>query len=168
MPREGQVRPLRQPCGGRARDGDRPGAQPPVGERSALARRTGGGLPGNLPRVLPAAHRAVLRRGSWPVPGIFERIRKAGNVAEPEMLRTFNMGIGMCAVVPRADAARTVELLAKKGQSAFEIGAIESAPGLGTSSGFQGVAAVPGTTTYWAVGSYVRSGAPRTLVEFRC
>ncbi|HYS09143.1 MAG TPA: phosphoribosylformylglycinamidine cyclo-ligase [Myxococcales bacterium] len=96
----------------------------------AFAHVTGGGLPGNLPRVLPAAHRAVLRRGSWPVPGIFERIRKAGNVAEPEMLRTFNMGIGMCAVVPRADAARTVDLLAKRGQPAFEIGAIESAPGL--------------------------------------
>src|SRR5882762_9088290 len=96
----------------------------------AFAHITGGGLPGNLPRVLPEGHRAVLRRGSWPVPGIFERIQKAGNVADSEMLRTFNMGIGMCAVVPRADAARTVDLLAKRGQPAFEIGAIESAPGL--------------------------------------
>jgi len=99
-------------------------------EVRAFAHITGGGLPGNLPRVLPASHRAVLRRGSWPVPAIFERIRKAGNVAEAEMLRTFNMGIGMCAVVARADVPRALDLLSKRGQPAFEIGTIESAPGL--------------------------------------
>src|SRR5207245_1706376 len=71
----------------------------------AFAHITGGGLPGNLPRVLPDGHRAVLRRGSWPVPGIFERIQKAGNVADSEMLRPCNMGIGMCAVRPRAEVA---------------------------------------------------------------
>jgi phosphoribosylformylglycinamidine cyclo-ligase len=96
----------------------------------AFAHVTGGGLPGNLPRVLPGGHRAVLRRGSWPVPAIFERIQKAGNVADSEMLRTFNMGVGMCAVVPRADAAAALDLLARRGQKAFEIGVIESIPGL--------------------------------------
>jgi phosphoribosylformylglycinamidine cyclo-ligase len=96
----------------------------------AFAHVTGGGLPGNLPRVLPDGHRAVLRRGSWPVPEIFERIQKAGGVADSEMLRTFNMGIGMCAVVPRADAAAALELLARRGQKAFEIGVIESISGL--------------------------------------
>src|SRR5205823_6511275 len=65
----------------------------------AFAHITGGGLPGNLPRILPAEHRAVLRRGSWPVPEIFERIQRRGDVAPDEMLRTFNMGVGMCAVV---------------------------------------------------------------------
>ena len=96
----------------------------------AFAHITGGGLPGNLPRVMPAEHRAVLRRGSWPVPEIFERIQKRGNVAPDEMLRTFNMGVGMCAVVSRGDARRAIDLLGKRGLAAFEIGAIEEAAGL--------------------------------------
>jgi len=96
----------------------------------AFAHVTGGGIPGNLPRVLPGGHRALLKRGSWPVPPIFERIQKAGKVADAEMLRTFNLGIGMCAVVSRADAPRALELLSRRGQPAFEIGVIEAAPGL--------------------------------------
>jgi phosphoribosylformylglycinamidine cyclo-ligase len=96
----------------------------------AFAHVTGGGIPGNLPRVLPGGHRALLKRGSWPVPPIFERIQKAGKVADAEMLRTFNLGIGMCAVVARADAPRALELLVRRGQPAFEIGVIEAAPGL--------------------------------------
>jgi phosphoribosylformylglycinamidine cyclo-ligase len=96
----------------------------------AFAHITGGGLPGNLPRVLPPEHRAVLRRGSWPVAPIFDRIQRDGNVAPDEMLRTFNMGIGMCAVVGKGDAARAIDLLAARGQPAFVIGAIEAAPGL--------------------------------------
>jgi phosphoribosylformylglycinamidine cyclo-ligase len=71
-----------------------------------------------------------LKRGSWPVPPIFERIQKAGKVADAEMLRTFNLGIGMCAVVARADAPRALELLVRRGQPAFEIGVVEAAPGL--------------------------------------
>ena len=73
----------------------------------------------------------ALRRGSWPVPEVFSRIQKAGKVAEAEMLRTFNMGIGMCAVVSRGEAARAIDVLARRGQPAFEIGAIESVKGLG-------------------------------------
>jgi phosphoribosylformylglycinamidine cyclo-ligase len=96
----------------------------------AFAHITGGGLPGNLPRVLPPEHRAVLRRGSWPVPPVFERIQRAGNVAPDEMLRTFNMGVGMCVVVRKSDAKDTIALLEKRGQPAFEIGAIEAMPGL--------------------------------------
>ena len=96
----------------------------------AFAHITGGGLPGNLPRVLPAEHRAVVRRGSWPVPPVFERIRKAGNVAEDEMLRTFNLGVGMCAVVRKSDVRDAIGLLEQRGLAAFEIGAIEAAPGL--------------------------------------
>ena len=100
-------------------------------EVKAFAHVTGGGLPGNLPRVLPDGHRAVLRRSAWPVPPIFGRIQKAGNVSDAEMFRTFNMGIGMCAIVPQADAPRALDFLARHGQPAFAIGAIESAPGLG-------------------------------------
>ena len=96
----------------------------------AFAHVTGGGLPGNLPRVLPEGHKAVLRRGSWPIPPVFDRIQNAGNVAPDEMLRTFNMGIGMCAVVRPRDVKDAIDLLKARGQEAFEIGAIEAAPGL--------------------------------------
>jgi phosphoribosylformylglycinamidine cyclo-ligase len=96
----------------------------------AFAHITGGGLPGNLPRVLPQETRAVLRKGSWPVPEIFARIQKAGNVADDEMLRTFNMGVGMCAVVSRGDVQPALALLKSRGLEAFEIGIIEDAPGL--------------------------------------
>src|SRR5438132_6996335 len=76
----------------------------------AFAHITGGGLPGNLPRVLPAGHRAVVRTSAWPRPDIFRRIQESGGIEEQEMLRTFNCGIGMCAVVRREDveAARAL------------------------------------------------------------
>ena len=96
----------------------------------AFAHITGGGLPGNLPRVLPAEHRAVIRWGSWPVPEIFERLQQRGSVARDEMLRTFNLGVGMCAVVRRQDVPDAIATLARRGLFAFEIGAIEAAPGL--------------------------------------
>ncbi|MCA1828378.1 MAG: phosphoribosylformylglycinamidine cyclo-ligase [Myxococcales bacterium] len=96
----------------------------------AFAHITGGGLPGNLPRVLPAEHRAVLRRGAWPVPEIFERIQRRGNVAVDEMFRTFNMGVGMCAVVRQQDADDAIVALLNRGLPAFPIGKIEAAPGL--------------------------------------
>ena len=96
----------------------------------AFAHITGGGLPGNLPRILPAEHRAVLRRGSWPVPEIFERIQRRGDVAPDEMLRTFNMGVGMCAVVRNQDADDAIVTLLNRGLPAFPIGVIEAAPGL--------------------------------------
>jgi phosphoribosylformylglycinamidine cyclo-ligase len=96
----------------------------------AFAHVTGGGLPGNLPRVLPAEHRAVLRAASWPRPRIFDRLREAGRIEESEMLRTFNCGIGMCAVVRADEAAAARDFLQKRGVPAYEIGVIERAPGL--------------------------------------
>src|SRR6267143_1982555 len=96
----------------------------------AFAHITGGGLPGNLPRVLPAEHRAVLRPGSWPRPRIFELLQKTAKLDDAEMLRTFNCGVGMCAVVRREDAAAARDLLQARGQPAWEIGVIEAAPGL--------------------------------------
>jgi phosphoribosylformylglycinamidine cyclo-ligase len=96
----------------------------------AFAHITGGGLPGNLPRVLPHEHRAVIDPKSWPRPAIFDRLQKMGEVAEDELRRTFNLGVGMCAVVSRGDAQRAVELLAKRGQPAWIIGRIEAAEGL--------------------------------------
>ena len=95
----------------------------------AFAHITGGGLPGNLPRVLPAEHRAVVQR-TWPVPEVFERIQERGAVASDEMFRTFNMGIGMCAVVRERDLQDAIATLAARGLPAFAIGRIEAAPGL--------------------------------------
>jgi phosphoribosylformylglycinamidine cyclo-ligase len=65
----------------------------------AMAHITGGGLPENLPRVLPKGVKAVIEKGSWDVPAIFEEIRTRGRVPEAEMWRTFNMGIGLAFVV---------------------------------------------------------------------
>jgi phosphoribosylformylglycinamidine cyclo-ligase len=96
----------------------------------AFAHITGGGLPGNLPRVLPAETRAVLRRGSWPRPPIFDRIQKLGQVEEAEMLRTFNCGIGMCVVLAASEVERAKATLQARAVPVFEIGRIEQAPGL--------------------------------------
>jgi len=72
---------------------------------NAVAHITGGGLPGNLPRVLRPGVGARLRRDAWPLPALFERLRVAGGLSERDMLRTFNCGLGMVLVVPhhRAD-----------------------------------------------------------------
>ncbi|GAC1608586.1 MAG: phosphoribosylformylglycinamidine cyclo-ligase [Myxococcales bacterium] len=94
----------------------------------AFAHVTGGGLPGNLPRSLPAEHRAVLRRGSWPVPPIFQRIQELGQVADDEMLRTFNCGIGMCVVLSPGDVGPAQALLSARGVPAHAIGRVEAAP----------------------------------------
>ncbi|MHB8417993.1 MAG: phosphoribosylformylglycinamidine cyclo-ligase [Myxococcales bacterium] len=94
----------------------------------ALAHVTGGGLPGNLPRVLPAGTRAELHRDRWLEPPIFGLIRRRGDIEEAEMARTFNLGIGLCAVVPHPSAAGALDALAAMGQPAFRIGEIVAAP----------------------------------------
>ena len=66
---------------------------------------TGGGLPGNVPRMFPAGVSAVAWRGSWPLPAIFELLREVGNLDEGEMLRTFNCGVGMVLCLPADQAA---------------------------------------------------------------
>ena len=71
-----------------------------------FAHITGGGLPGNVARVLPAGCDAVFRRGSWPVPPIFGEIQRRGEIPDDEMARVFNLGIGMVAVVARRRCRR--------------------------------------------------------------
>src|SRR5262249_33029119 len=66
-----------------------------------LAHITGEGLEGNVPRVLPPGRRVVLRRGSWPVPPVFRWLQRLGDIAEEEMFRVFNMGIGFVVIVGR-------------------------------------------------------------------
>jgi phosphoribosylformylglycinamidine cyclo-ligase len=68
------------------------------GNIKGLAHITGGGLLENIPRILPAETAVEIRRGSWPVLPVFEVMQRAGDIAEPEMFRTFNMGIGMVIV----------------------------------------------------------------------
>jgi phosphoribosylformylglycinamidine cyclo-ligase len=89
-----------------------------------LAHITGGGLVDNLPRVLPAGTGARVRRGSWPVPPVFDYIRRVGNVAEQEMDRTFNMGLGMVVVTGRDEVQELEAHLEAAGEAAFRIGEI--------------------------------------------
>jgi phosphoribosylformylglycinamidine cyclo-ligase len=93
-------------------------------EVHAMAHVTGGGLPGNLPRVLPEGCRAVLRRGAWRVPPVFEVLRDAGSVTDAEMFRTFNMGVGYVVIVPPALADRAAAVLTAGGAVAQPIGEI--------------------------------------------
>jgi phosphoribosylaminoimidazole (AIR) synthetase len=70
-----------------------------------LAHITGGGLTDNIPRILPEGTAVRIEKGSWPVPPLFELLRRLGNVSESEMNRTFNMGVGMVIVCAPSDAA---------------------------------------------------------------
>jgi phosphoribosylformylglycinamidine cyclo-ligase len=89
-----------------------------------IAHITGGGITGNLPRVLPQGRRAFIRRRSWTVPPIFELIRRFGKVTQAEMDRTFNNGIGMILVVGKDDAAGIERTLKKMGERYAVIGEI--------------------------------------------
>ena len=94
-----------------------------------LAHITGGGITGNLPRCLPSGVRAVIEKKSWLLPRLFEWLQREGNVAEDEMHRVFNCGIGMVVVVEEQDAARAMELLRIAGETVYRIGRIESHSG---------------------------------------
>ena len=100
-----------------------------AGLLKAAAHITGGGLPGNLPRVLPEGLSAALAGGSWPVPPVFAWLAEAGNVTADEMLRVFNCGIGMAVVIAPGDLAAATTILAAEGEAAPVIGALEAAPG---------------------------------------
>jgi phosphoribosylformylglycinamidine cyclo-ligase len=90
----------------------------------AMAHVTGGGLTGNLPRVLPPGCRAVIRRATWPVPEVFRWLQRRGRIDEAEMFRVFNMGVGFVLVVPEAGVAPALGRLWKDGVPAFRIGEI--------------------------------------------
>jgi phosphoribosylformylglycinamidine cyclo-ligase len=94
-----------------------------------LAHITGGGLPGNLLRVLPDGCDAVVRRGSWEVPRIFEEVQRLGEVSDDEMARVFNLGIGMVAVVPAADVLKAHDVLRSHGVASVEIGEVVDGSG---------------------------------------
>jgi phosphoribosylformylglycinamidine cyclo-ligase len=89
-----------------------------------VAHITGGGIAGNLPRVLPKGRRAVIERGSWPVPVIFRLIQRLGRVEQGEMDRTFNNGLGLILVVGKNAAEGMQRSLRQIGEESFVIGEI--------------------------------------------
>lgn len=94
----------------------------------ALAHITGGGFYENIPRVLPQSTLARIQRGSWPVPALFSMLQERASVAEREMFTTFNMGIGLVAVIP-AEAVEAAMAIQSKYFGAHRIGTIELGQG---------------------------------------
>lgn len=91
-----------------------------------MAHITGSGIPGNLPRCLPDGTRAVLDGNAWKKPAIFDVLQKLGSVDRDEMFSTFNMGLGMTAVVAAGDVAKALALLKARGLDAWDVGVIEA------------------------------------------
>ena len=98
----------------------------------ALAHVTGGGLTDNLPRVLPPGTRAEIRMGAWEIPEIFHFLQEQGEVESEEMLRVFNMGIGMVAVVAPAGLREVLAALRQAGVRGLPIGTVQATGGQGS------------------------------------
>jgi len=92
---------------------------------SALAHITGGGIPGNLPRVLPSGVRAEIDLASWPVPAIFKYLAKVGRIETDELLHSLNVGVGMILVVPPQNVRSVEADLKRRREKFFRIGRIE-------------------------------------------
>jgi phosphoribosylformylglycinamidine cyclo-ligase len=97
-------------------------------EVHAVSHITGGGIPGNLPRVLPEGTRAVVERETWAVPPIFDEIRRLGAVDEGEMDRVFNLGLGMILVVPPGSVDPALVALKGAARTAAVVGRVEDGP----------------------------------------
>ncbi len=95
----------------------------------AVCHVTGGGLAGNLTRVLPKGVDATVDPSSWEEPRIFGEIRRLGNIDQDEMRKVFNLGIGMVVVVPGDDAFRALDTLRAAGHRAVEIGTVHKGTG---------------------------------------
>jgi len=91
-----------------------------------LAHITGGGLVENIPRALPEGVAAVLQQSAWPMPPLFKWLQRHGGVADAEMHRVFNCGIGMTLIVADEDAAAAMRMLAAAGETVYRIGSIEA------------------------------------------
>ena len=94
-----------------------------------VAHITGGGITGNLSRILPKGTDAVVDRSTWAVPRVFTEIQRLGRVDEDEMTRVFNLGVGMVLVVPASDAFKALDVLRSCGHQAHEMGLIERGDG---------------------------------------
>jgi phosphoribosylformylglycinamidine cyclo-ligase len=89
-----------------------------------MAHITGGGLTENIPRVLPEGLTAELERHSWQLPPLFQWLQQQGNIADAEMYRTFNCGIGMAVIIAAENAEAATTLLQAEGEQVFRIGRI--------------------------------------------
>jgi phosphoribosylformylglycinamidine cyclo-ligase len=92
-----------------------------------IAHITGGGITGNLPRVIPSGCKAIVHKGTWEVPPIFPFLKEKGNIPEDEMFKTFNNGIGMILIVKSREAEEILERLHSMGEKASLIGEIGKA-----------------------------------------
>ena len=95
----------------------------------AMAHITGGGLLENIPRVLPENTQAVIQKGSWDLPEVFNWLQKSGNIEANEMYRTFNCGVGMVVIVANEDADAAIDLFNQNGETAWKLGQIEKLVG---------------------------------------
>jgi phosphoribosylformylglycinamidine cyclo-ligase len=102
---------------------------PIAGRLHALAHITGGGIPGNLSRVLPEGCDAIVERRSWELPPLFALLQRAGGVAEGEMLDVFNCGVGMIGVLPASQVEAARAAAAAAGDETWLIGEVR--PGSG-------------------------------------
>jgi phosphoribosylformylglycinamidine cyclo-ligase len=89
-----------------------------------MAHITGGGITENVPRVLPAGLTAEIRASSWDLPPLFKWLQTQGNIADIEMYKTFNCGIGMVVIVSQQDATAAQKILMEKGETVYQIGKI--------------------------------------------
>lgn len=95
-------------------------------EVHGVAHITGGGIPGNLPRALPDGLRAIVERDTWKVPRIFHEVQRLGQVEDAEMLRVFNLGLGMVVIVSADSADDALDALRSAGQDAVVVGWVEA------------------------------------------
>jgi len=95
-----------------------------------LAHITGGGIAGNLPRVLPEGLGATIQLGSWRIPALFSALQELGDVDEAEMFRVFNMGVGMIAVVSPDEVEGVVRRLRDRGEAPWLLGQVTRVPGV--------------------------------------
>ena len=95
-----------------------------AGLTTGMAHITGGGITENLPRILPKTTAAQIELGSWPVLPIFEHLRTLGQVSQEEMMRTFNMGVGLIAAIPAAKFTRAKTLLDRAEEKFYVIGRV--------------------------------------------
>ena len=96
----------------------------------ALVHITGGGFPGNIPRVLPEGLGAHIRRSSWQIPPLFQLIQTGGAVPDDEMFRTFNMGVGMIVIVAPEDLHEVEHSLERRGETTFVMGNVVAGEGV--------------------------------------
>lgn len=91
----------------------------------AMAHITGGGLTGNVPRIIGDGVTALIRKGSWPVPPVFTMLQELGNIPDDEMRKTFNLGVGYVIVMPEKASELSISRLKQCGFDAYRIGTIE-------------------------------------------